>query len=50
MLLLSLITPETVQVSTEKRPPYVVMSLAEIEDQDNCCKSYQFTGPCSDGQ
>jgi hypothetical protein len=37
MLLLSLITTETVQVSIEKLPPYVVMrSLADIQDQDNC--------------
>ncbi len=37
MLLLSLITTETVQVSPENLPPHVVMtSLADIQDQDNC--------------
>ncbi len=47
MLLLSLITTETVQVSTENLSPHVMMtSLADIrvQDQDNCRKkSYQFT-------
>jgi hypothetical protein len=36
MLLLSLITTETVQVSTENLSSYVVMSLVDIQDQDNC--------------
>jgi hypothetical protein len=45
MLLQSLITTETVQVSTEKLPPRMVMSPADIQDQDICRKkSYQFTG------
>ncbi len=56
MLLLSLITTETVQVSLEKLPPHVVMtSLADIPDQDNCQEKVIILqdflqGPCSNGQ
>jgi hypothetical protein len=49
MLLLSQITTETVQVCTEN------LSLADIQDQDNCHEKDinlqdSLQGPCSDGQ
>jgi hypothetical protein len=55
MLLLSLITAKTVQVSTENLSPHMVMPLADIQDQDNCRKKVInlqdfLQGPCSDGQ
>jgi hypothetical protein len=55
-LLLSLITMESVQESTEKLPPYVVMmSLVFIQEQDNCREKvinlqYFLQGRCSHGQ
>ncbi len=55
-LLLSPITMESVQKSTEKLPPHVVMtSLVYILVQDNCrgkviYLQYFLQGPCSQGQ